>query len=904
MKIITLTLLYKRITTLIFLFVLLFSSTYTYGYYSHEYKYTSLILKDITIINIDVDKAQVLQNIATKSLNTCNLKVTNTITNVSCNGGTTGFIDLTVENGTPPFTFVWSNGSSNEDLTNVIAGTYSVIVTDATNCTTTISATIIKPRKALSTSIANLTHSNCKGLGQITVEGNGGTPPYSYSIDNGANYQASETFLNLTQGNYTIKIRDANNCTSIVCTVILSNCTDAITDTNNTFINTAVSGNVLTNDEDFEGDIQTVTTTTATTTEGVIVNIEPNTGAYTYIPPTGFTGADSFEYTICDDGTPIACDTATVYIKVLPINDSKNEAPIANPDTAITEINTSVDGNVLVNDFDPDGDSIVVTTPTITTTEGVTVAINPNTGTYKYTPLLDFTGDDTFEYTICDDGNPALCNTTIVVITVIKNQNNSTFANDDVYFTACKNILGNVLDNDFDPEGDTQIINIIPVDDVNSGILTLNTNGSFTYIPNTGYTGTDSFIYTVCDNGSPAVACDQATVYITISPIIPPNITNCNVTDETIECNGTDNEIIANTWNANNIAELESCTSDACNTDFTGQITSNYDFNNLVSYCGLGGTLEVTYTITGKNRDTTTLTATLTLHDSTPPTLTSCTITDLTLKCSTTNIEEIASQWNDDNIAILETCATDNCNVSTTVLVTSDYDFDTITDGVLVVEYTITDNCNNTTIVQAKITSENNSIIANNTTLCTLDEIESQIFDLFDLLEGKYRMGGIWEVTSGNASVIDDHFFNPLSIELLDKDASEEIVFSYTENNLACPIYLETTIEVHNRCAVFSCGEDTVKISKVITPNGDSHNEYFVVNGVENCDYVVDVKIINRWGAIIYRSDDYQNDWNGTVHQSSIGSANQVPSGTYYCIVTINNSGLKPFRTPLYIGTK
>ncbi|WP_438424472.1 Ig-like domain-containing protein [Aquimarina macrocephali] len=971
MKIITLTLLHKRITTLICLFALLFSSTYVYGHYSHEHKYTSLILKDTTTTNTeytnplsltilkiqdatitgiccdgkakavvsggkpgytyqwsasannqttataslltnrthsvtvtDANGTQVTQSIIIKCLNNCDIKATNTITDVSCTGDATGSVDLMVENGTPPFTFAWSNGSSNEDLTNVIAGTYSVTVTDATNCSTTSSATITEPSKAISASIKELTHISCNGSGQITVEGAGGVPPYSYSIDNGANYQTSETFSDLAQGNYTIKIRDANGCISIVCIAILYNCTDAVTDINNTFINTPVSGNVLTNDEDLEGDIQTVTTTTATTTEGVIVGIEPNTGIYTYTPPTGFTGEDSFEYTICDNGNPIACDTATVYIEVLPVGDPKNEAPIANPDTAITEINTPINGNVLVNDFDPDGDPITVTTITATTTEGVIVAIDPNTGAYNYTPPIDFTGDDIFEYTICDNGNPVLCDTTIVIITVIKNQNNSTFANDDAYFTACDNIQGNVLDNDFDPEGDTQTINIIPVDDVDNGILTLNTNGSFTYIPNSGYTGTDSFIYTVCDNGSPTTACDQASVYITISVTTPPDITNCNVADETIECNGTNNETIANIWNADNIAELESCVSDSCNTDFTGQITSNYDFNNLVSSCGLGGAIEVIYTITDKNGDIITLTATLTLYDSTPPDLTSCTITDLTLACSTTNIEEIASQWNNDNIATLETCAIDNCNVSTTALVTSDYDFDNIADGVLVVEYNITDDCNNTTTLQAKITFENNSVIANDTSLCALDEIESQVFDLFDLLEGDYSTGGIWEVTSGNAAVIDDHFFDPLSIELLDKDASEEIAFSYTENNLACPIYLETTIEVHNRCAVFSCGEDTIKISKVITPNGDSYNEYFAVKGVENCGYVVDVKIINRWGAIIYKSSDYQNDWNGTAHQSSLGSANQVPSGTYYCIVTINNSGLKPFSTPLYIGTK
>ena len=60
-----------------------------------------------------------------------------------------------------------------------------------------------------------------------------------------------------------------------------------------------------------------------------------------------------------------------------------------------------------------------------------------------------------------------------------------------------------------------------------------------------------------------------------------------------IECSGTDNETLANDWNAANIAALESCVADTCDTDFTGQITSDYDFNNLSSTCGQGGTIAV-----------------------------------------------------------------------------------------------------------------------------------------------------------------------------------------------------------------------------------------------------------------------------------------------------------------------
>ena len=89
-----------------------------------------------------------------------------------------------------------------------------------------------------------------------------------------------------------------------------------------------------------------------------------------------------------------------------------------------------------------------------------------------------------------------------------------------------------------------------------------------------------------------------------------------------------------------------------------------------------------------------------------------------------------------------------------------------------------------------------------------------------------------------------------------------------------------------------------------MTPNGDQWNEYFEVTGVESCGFIIDVKIFNRWGAMIYESNNYQNDWNGTASKGSVGNADTLPNGTYYYILTIKNSGLKPFTGYIYLGTK
>ena len=140
-----------------------------------------------------------------------------------------------------------------------------------------------------------------------------------------------------------------------------------------------------------------------------------------------------------------------------------------------------------------------------------------------------------------------------------------------------------------------------------------------------------------------------------------PDLTNCNVVDQTLECNGTDNETIADQWNADNITELQ-----ACANDINVTITSDYDFNNLVATCGLGGTITVIYTATDDCLNTSTVTATLTLEDSVGPDLTNCSVTDETLECNGTDNETIADQWNADNITALQTCGSDSCDSDAT----------------------------------------------------------------------------------------------------------------------------------------------------------------------------------------------------------------------------------------------
>ncbi|NJN77888.1 MAG: cadherin-like domain-containing protein, partial [Saprospiraceae bacterium] len=176
-------------------------------------------------------------------------------------------------------------------------------------------------------------------------------------------------------------------------------------------------------------------------------------GDYTYTPNAGFEGADTFSYVVCDDGVPSLCDTAIVVITVQPDNNGTgNNPPVAVSDLTHTEVSTPVSGNLLTNDFDPNGDNITATITAVVPPLNGTVTIGTN-GNFTYTPNPGFIGTDCFIYQICDDGTPSLCTNGIACVVVTAADNNPPVATDDIN-NALLNIPvnGNVLTNDTDPD--------------------------------------------------------------------------------------------------------------------------------------------------------------------------------------------------------------------------------------------------------------------------------------------------------------------------------------------------------------------------------------------------------------------------------------------------------------------
>ncbi len=136
------------------------------------------------------------------------------VVNAACFGQSSGSIDLTPSGGVPAYTYLWSNGSTAQDITNLAAGNYSVTITDSNGCTADYSATVTQPGSPVGGSVISQTSVSCRGGNDATatVTGTGGTPPYTYSIDGGP-FQSPGVFNGLAAGTHTVIVRDMNLCT-------------------------------------------------------------------------------------------------------------------------------------------------------------------------------------------------------------------------------------------------------------------------------------------------------------------------------------------------------------------------------------------------------------------------------------------------------------------------------------------------------------------------------------------------------------------------------------------------------------------------------------------------------------------------------------------------------------------
>ncbi len=150
------------------------------------------------------------------------LTVTASSTEVTCYGGSDGTANATVTGGTPAYTYDWSNGASTKSITGLSAGTYTLTVTDANECTATTSVIVIEP-PVYSCDMTVVADVTCYGyMDGIAMAGaTGGTPGYTYQWGPGAHNQSTQTATGLAAGTFSVTVTDSRGC-PLVCSVTVN----------------------------------------------------------------------------------------------------------------------------------------------------------------------------------------------------------------------------------------------------------------------------------------------------------------------------------------------------------------------------------------------------------------------------------------------------------------------------------------------------------------------------------------------------------------------------------------------------------------------------------------------------------------------------------------------------------
>ena len=271
-------------------------------------------------------------------------------------------------------------------------------------------------------------------------------------------------------------------------TITVTPVDDVIDDAVITEEDTAVSGDVSTNDT-FAAVVTFVIPNDAA--HGTVT--DDGGGTFTYTPRFDFVGTDSFTYTATDVNGQT--ETGTVSVTVTPVADVVNDA--------VTTIeDTSSSGDVSANDLFLADATFVVHNDAVHGTVS-----DEGNGGFAYTPAADFNGTDSFTYTATDVYGQTETGTVSVTVTPVAD-----VIDDAITTIEDTPVSGDVTTNDTFAASATFVIH----DDAVHGSVTDDGSGTFTYSPPADFVGTDSFTYTATDvNGS----IETGVVSVTVTPV-------------------------------------------------------------------------------------------------------------------------------------------------------------------------------------------------------------------------------------------------------------------------------------------------------------------------------------------------------------------------------------------------
>ncbi|MBD2252792.1 Ig-like domain-containing protein, partial [Nostoc parmelioides] len=404
----------------------------------------------------------------------------------------------------------------------------------------------------------------------------------------------------------------------------------------------AVANGVLSNDTDAQSDPLTAAVVQAPSNGTLSFNAD---GSFAYTPNAGFVGTDSFTYLAND--TKANSAPATVSITVTAPPPPPNDPPATVNDSYSTQAGqqlvVAAANGVLSNDTDAQSDPL--TAAVVQAPSNGTLSFNAD-GSFAYTPNAGFVGTDSFTYLANDTkANSAPATVSITVTAPPPPPNDPPVTVNDSYSTEAGQALivdaaNGVLSNDTDAQSDPLTAAVAQAP--SNGIVTFNTDGSFTYTPNAGFVGTDSFTYLANDSKTNST---PATVNITVNAAPPPpNDPPVTVNDSYTTTVG--QELIVDVANGvlsnDTDAQSDSLTAAVVQAPNNGSLTLNS--NGSFSYtpnAGFSGTDSFTYRANDSKADSTPATVNITVN---PPT----TMPTISFTASPTNLVEA----NNDSIVL------------------------------------------------------------------------------------------------------------------------------------------------------------------------------------------------------------------------------------------------------------
>jgi len=629
----------------------------------------------------------------------------------------------------------------------------------------------------------------------------------------------------------------------------------------------AENGVIQTNDFDIDGDTLTVTAI-RTGDEGGgyggqvgspragtygTLTIESD-GSYVYVAdqdltdelPVGETVVDTFTYQISDGNG--GTDSAQINITVTGVNDG----PVAIDDESTTNEDQAVTFNITGNDSDIDG-TIDVTSVVIVSDVSNGTLVNNFDGTVTYTPDANYNGEDSFTYTV-NDNDGATSNVAEVNLDINPVNDPPVAINDSASTDEDNAITFNITDNDTDLDGTIDVTSVVIVSGPTNGTLVENNDGTVTYTPDTNYNGSDSFTYTVNDDGG--ATSNVATVNLTINDVNDPPVAvdDSSSTDEdtAITFNITDNDTdLDGTIDATSVSIVSGTSNGTLVNNGDGTVTYTPDTN-------YNGSDSFTYTVNDDDGATSNVaTVNLTINDVNDP--------PVAVDDNSSTDEDNAITFNiTDNDTDL-----DGTIDATSVVIVSDVSNGTlVNNGDGTVTYTPDANYNGSDSFTYTVQDDDGQVSNIATVSLTVNDVNDPPVAMDDSSSTDEDTAVTFNITDNDTDL--DGTIDVTSVVIVSGPTNGSLV----ENNDGTVTYTPNTNYNGPDSFTYTVQDDDGQVSNIATVN-------LTVNDVNDPPVAIDDSAnVSEDSSVTFSITGNDTDLDGTIDTTSVAIVGDVSNGT------------------------